>query len=175
MATPSRQVGDWWELKQLLSTKAHMPCIRPPKDFSLLPVKRMKLEDGSYGSVSNDTEMNTHIVYIKTRAFLYTIAFVNMDQPEWFDLGAAESLIDRLLGYLHIRHAGGRPPISFYTNAWEATARAFQLGIRSGKTLKELASQESLFQHFWTQYTPEPRSERPRPDNFHGSRSGKGG
>ena len=50
-----------------------------PKDFSLLPVKRMKLEDGSYGSVSNDTEMNTHIVYIKTRAFLYTTAFVNMD------------------------------------------------------------------------------------------------
>ena len=77
----------------------------------------MKLEDGSYGSVSNDTEMNTHIVYIKTRAFLYTTAFVNMDQPDWFDLGAAESLIDRLLGYLHIRHAGGRPPISFYTSS----------------------------------------------------------
>ena len=150
-----------------------------PKDFSLLPVRRMKLEDGSLGTVSSDSEMNTHIIYLKTRAFLYTTAFVNMDQTEWFDLGAAESLIDRLLGYMHLRHAAGRPPISFYTNAWESTARAFQLGVRSGKTLKELASQESLFQHFWTQYVPEPKPERargePSQQQPHGKGAGKEG
>ena len=113
-----------------------------PKDFSLLPVRRMKLEDGSVGAVSNVSELSIHTIYLKIRAFLYSAVFVNMDQPEWFDLAAAEALIDRLMNFLHHHHSAGRPPISFYTNAWESTARAFQLGIRSGKTLKELAAQE---------------------------------
>ena len=134
-----------------------------PKDFSLLPVWRMKLEGGSVGAVSNDSEMSIHTIYLKIRAFLYTAVFVNMDQPEWFDLAAAEALIDRIMNFLHHRHSTGRPPISFYTYAWESTARAFQLGIRSGKTLKELASQESIYQHFWTQYVPNTsRTERAR-------------
>ena len=148
-----------------------------PKDFSLLPVRRMRLEDGSVGTVSNDSEMSIHVIYLKIRAFLYTTVFVNMDQPEWFDLAAAEALIDRLMNFLHHRHSAGRPPISFYTNAWESTARAFQLGVRSGKTLKELASQESLYQHFWTQYVPETsRAERVRAEKSpQPGGSGKGG
>ena len=113
-----------------------------PKDFSLLPLQRMKLEDGSVGAVSNDSAMSIHTIYLKIRAFLYTAVFVNMDQPEWFDLAAAEALVDRLMNFLHHRHSAGRPPISFYTNVWESTSGAFQLGIRSEKTLKELASQE---------------------------------
>ena len=115
-----------------------------PKDFSILPVRRMKLEDGSVGAVSNDSEMSIHTIYLKIRAFFYTAVFVNIDQTEWFDLAAAEALIDRIMNFLHHRHSAGRPPISFCTTAWESTARAFQLGIRSGKTLKELASQESV-------------------------------
>ena len=148
-----------------------------PKDFSLLPVRRMRLEDGSVGTVSNDSEMSIHVIYLKIRAFLYTTVFVNMDQPEWFDLAAAEALIDRLMNFLHHRHSAGRPPISFYTNAWESTARAFQLGVRSGKTLKELASQESIYQHFWTQYVPETnRAERVRAEKSpQPGGSGKGG
>ena len=98
-----------------------------PKDFSLLPVRRMKLEDGSVGAVSNDSEMSIHTIYLKIRAFLHTAVFVNIDQPEWFDLAAAEALIDRIMNFLHHRHSAGRPPISFFTNAWESTARAFQL------------------------------------------------
>ena len=148
-----------------------------PKDFSLLPVRRMKLEDGSVGAVSNDSEMALHTIYLKTRAFIYTAVFVNMDQQEWFDLAAGEALADRVMNYLHIRHKAGRPPISFYTDAWESTARAFQLGVRSGKSLKELASQESLYQHFWTQYVPDPNGAgRGRVEKSpQGGGSGKGG
>ena len=149
-----------------------------PKDFSLLPVRRMKLEDGSVGAVSNDSAMSIHTIYLKIRAFLYSAVFVKMHQPEWFDLAAAEALIDRLMNFLHHRHSAGRPPIPFYTNAWESTARAFHLGIRSGKTLKELASQESIYQHFWTQYVPDTsRSERARSEKSPqrgGSRKGGG-
>ena len=119
----------------------------------------MKLEDGSVGAVSNDSDMSVHTIYLKIRAFLYTAVFVNMDQPEWFDLAAAEALIDRLMNFMHNRHSAGRPPISFYTYAWECTAWAFQLGIRSGKTFTELAFQES----FWTQYVRDTsRSDRAR-------------
>ena len=84
-----------------------------PKDFSLLPVRRMKLEDGSVGAVSNDSDMSIHTIYLKIRAFLYTAVFVNMDQLEWFDLAAAEAFIDRLMNFMHNRHSAGRPPISF--------------------------------------------------------------
>ena len=124
-----------------------------PKDFSLLPVRRMKLEDGSVGAVSNDSEMSIHAIYLKIRAFLYTAVFVNMDWTEWFDLAAAEALIDRLMNFLRNRHSAGRPPIS-YTYAWES-------GIRLGKTLKELASQESINQHLLTQYVPDTSRTEP--------------
>ena len=143
-----------------------------PKDFSLLPVKRMRLEDGSVGTYSNDGEMSIHIIFLKLRAFLYTSVFVNMDQRQFFDLAAAEATADRLLEFLHHRHAAGRPPISHYTNAWEQTARVFQLGVRSGKTLKELVAQESLYQHFWTQYVPDASRTSSRKDD--GSSQGKG-
>ena len=142
-----------------------------PKDFSLLPVRRIKLEDASVDAESNDSEMSIHTIYLKIRAFLYTAVFVNMDQPEWFDLAAAEALIDRLMNFLHHRHSAGRPPISLYTYACKSTARAFQLGIRSAKTLKELAS-------CWTQYVPDTsKAERARAEKSPqrgGSRKGGG-
>ena len=41
-----------------------------PKDFSLLPLRRMKLQDGSLGAQGSDAEMKTsHVVYLKVRAF----------------------------------------------------------------------------------------------------------
>ena len=81
------------------------------------------------------------------------------------------------MNFLHHRHSAGRPPISFFTYVWESTARAFQLEIRLGKTLKELASQESIYQHFWNQYVPDTsRTERARAEKSpQRGGSGKGG
>ena len=142
-----------------------------PKDFSLPPVRRLELEDGSVGAVSNDSEMSIHTIYLKIRAFLHSAVFVNMDQPEWFDLASAEALIDRIINFLHHRHALRSPSIRTrgspqpWLSSWEST-------------LKELASQESIYQHFWTKYVPDTsRTERARAEKSPqrgGSRKGGG-
>ena len=83
----------------------------PPKDFSLLPVRRMRLQDGSVGSGSADSGAGpVHVIFIKLCAFFYSYAFVNVDQPSWFDLGAAEAMVDRILQFLYMNHSNGCPP-----------------------------------------------------------------
>ena len=139
----------------------------------------MKLQDGSLGSQTTDAEVaSSHQVYLKIRAFFLSFAFVNMDQQEHFNLGAAESMNDKILTFLYAHHTSGRPPVTFYTEAWDATARVFQLGVRAGKTLCALTEADSTWQHHWTAYTPPPRSN-PSPANANTatnqSRGGKGG
>ena len=129
-----------------------------PRDFSLLPVRRMKLQDGSLGAHASDEEMASSIqIYVKLRAFFYSYAFVNMDQTDFFSLGAAEAVNDKLLTFLFAAHPQGRPPVTFYAEAWESTARVFQLGVRAGKPLCDLTDADSSWQHFWTAFTPAPR------------------
>ena len=72
-----------------------------PRDFSLLPIKRMRLQDGSLGAQSGDEEIGSSMhVFMKLRAFFYSYAFVNMSQPEFFSLGAAEAVNDKILTFL---------------------------------------------------------------------------
>ena len=131
-----------------------------PKDFPLLAVRRMKLQDGSLGSQSTDAEITgSYQIYLKVRAFFLSFAFVCMDIPDHFNLGAAENVNDKILTFLFAQHPGGRPPVQFYAEAWDATARVFQVGVRSGKTLVALTESDSLWQHHWTAYTPAPRGQ----------------
>ena len=97
-----------------------------------------------------------------------SFAFVCIDIPDFFDLGAAENVNDKILVFLFAQHPGGRPPVQFYTEAWDSTARVFQKGVRDGKSLTALTEADSLWQHYWTAYTPPPRSLPPTT----GSRNG---
>ena len=134
-----------------------------PRDFSLLPLKRMKLQDGSVGAGSSDADVGSvHIIFLKLRAFFYSYAFVNVDNHTWFDYGAAEAMVDRLLGFLYMRHAAGRPPVKFYSEAWDATARVFQKSVRAGKTLTETTEADGTYQHIWSQYVREASDPAPR-------------
>ena len=70
----------------------------------------MRLQDGSVGAQSSDPEIGSvHVVYLKVRAFFLSYAFTNMDQPSFFSLGAAEAVNDKLLNFLFMKHATGRP------------------------------------------------------------------
>ena len=130
-----------------------------PKYFPLLPVRRMKLQDGSLGAQTTDAEVQTsHNVYLKIRAFFLSLVFVNMDQQQYFNLNAAETVNDKILNYLYAYHSGGRPPVSFFCEAWDATARVFQLGVRAGKPLATLTDADATWQHHWTVYNPHPRA-----------------
>ena len=142
----------------------------------------MRLQDGS---LSGDAEIkNVHVIFMKLRAFLYSYAYVNIDQRTFFDFDAATGMEDKLLIFLHMQHPQGRPPLTFYLNAWDATARVFQKGVRSGKTLTELCAADSGWQHLWNNYVPEQPQTRAltiyaegsdHADNEQGTRGRKGG
>ena len=138
------------------------------RDFSLLPIRRMRLQDSSLNDVKED---NLHTMYLKLRAFWYSMAMVCQDIPEFFDLQEAEDINDRLLGYLHKKHAT-RPPYTFFIEAWENTARVFQSAVRSKKLLKDVTAAESSYQHFWTVFVPE--SSPPSTPTGTGPGTGKG-
>ena len=124
-----------------------------PKDFSLLSLKRMRLQDGSVGSGGADADVGpVHVIFLKLRAFFYSYAFISIDNTAWFDYAAAEAMVDRLLIFLHMRHPAGRPPVTFYSDAWDATARVFQKAVRSGKNLTEATEAEGTYQHIWSHY-----------------------
>ena len=94
------------------------------------------------------------------RAYMYSHAFCNIDQPDYFSLGDAEAAVDKCLGYLYAQYPQGRPPVSHWAEAWEQTLRVWQIGIRGGKKLSELISHDSAYQHFWTSWQPASRPDR---------------
>ena len=139
----------------------------------MLPLRRMKLQDGSVTAQGSDQEMrSSHIVYLKIRAFFMSYAFVNMDQQSFFHLGAAEAVGDKILNFLYMMHPNCRPPVTFYAEAWDQTARVLQLGVRAGKQVCDLTEHDSSWQHFWTNSTPAPRA--PPTASVDGSGRGKG-
>ena len=82
-----------------------------PRDFFLIPIRKMRLQDGSVGAQSSDQEIGgVFIVYLKVRAFFLSCAFTNVDQQSFFNIGAAEAVNDKLLNFLFMKHAVGRPP-----------------------------------------------------------------
>ena len=163
----------------LVTTQMHVMHVMShavQKDFSLLPIRRMRLQDGSLNDCKEDFP---HIVFMKLRAFLMSMAFINIDNDSFFNLQAATEMEDKVFPYLHKRYVV-RPPCSFYIAAWEATARIFQTAVRSGKPLTDAASADSAYQHHWTVYMegagsssgPGPQGGRP-PRGPRGN--GKGG
>jgi len=151
----------------------HQMCHAVHKDFSQLPLRRMRLQDGSIPQGNDEDTGNTYSMYLKLRAFWYSLAFVCMDIPDFFNLGAAETMADKLLHYLHTRHSAGRPPVRFLADAWDSTARVMQTAVRGNKTLVQATEADSTYQHFWTVYVPVPSAE-PRPPKQQQEQKGKG-
>ena len=138
------------------------------KDFPIVQVKRMRVQSGN-SEAPNEGDKDTqaiedvrsaHIFYLKVRAFWTTMAYVNIDQTQYMTYEACEETTDKILGWLHQRHRAGRPPTSFFVNAWEATSRVLQTGVRKGEMPKDLLEADSSYQHFWTVYNPETKVQQ---------------
>ena len=123
-----------------------------PREFSLLPIHKMRLQDGS---IKDGEIKQLHVVYIKLRAFFMSYAWVNITNLTFFTCDAAETMTDKLLTLLHAHHANGRPPIKYYLEAWDQTARVFQVGVRSGKSLTSLCEADTTWTHFWNNWVPD--------------------
>ena len=151
----------------------HLATHAARKDFPIVQVKKIKMQSGSSTCETDEkvADDNTpHAANIRLRAFWTTMAYINIDQPAYLDYQTTEELCDKILDWVHRRHRAGRPPTSFFLNAWEQTSRVLQSGVRNGKTLKELLTADSSFQHFWTVYVPEGQSVQGREESS-GSRT----
>ena len=146
------------------------PAIR---DFPLLPVRKMRLQDNSIQVVSTDAELKeAFAVYVRVRAFNFSMAFTNMDNQAFWDLEAAEMINDKLMLILFSSGPQGRPPVTHFTNAWDEMSRVFQLAVRGGRMLKEVAAADASWKHIWTSWNPSPRSIGNQDGDF-AARSGR--
>ena len=136
----------------------HQMAHAAQRDFSLLPLRRMRLQDGSIPSHAPDSQ---HVIFLKIRAFWYSWAFVCLDVPEFFNLGAAERVIDKMLVLLHAKHAAGTPPSSFFADAWDSTARVLQDAVRNGKTLVTATEADGTYQHLWAVFVQGACAQNP--------------
>ena len=160
--------------RRLVLTQMHVMHVMSHaqhRDFSLLPIRRMRLQDGSLNDSKEDT---THVCFLKLRAYFYSMAFVCQDMPGFFNLQAAENTVDKILIFLHTRHPS-RPPPNFHSQAWESTARTFQSAVRAGRSLNDAVAAESTYQHFWTIYVPEVSGLSGGGHSGSGSRGTRGG
>ena len=95
----STQMRPMWEMSHAIPPS--------PKDFSLLPVHKMRLQDGS---IKDGEIKQLHVVYVKLRAFFMSYAWVNINNLAFFTCDAAEAMSDKVLTLLHAHHPNGRPP-----------------------------------------------------------------
>ena len=98
-------------------------------------------------------------IFERSRAFFSTIAYVCVNEPEWFSQQDLIFIEDKLLELLQWTKDKRRPPLSHFIAAWAVTLRFFSDEIRtSGRNLGALVRETSSWQSNWTSWTPPPTS-----------------
>ena len=113
-------------------------------DFSLLPIKQMRLQDGSVSAGASDADVGSNRIFFLKLCSLFVHARQHR-HTSWFDYSIAEAIVDRILAFM--RHEAGRPPMRFYVDAWVATAPVFQRAVRSCKSSTEPSEAGGIYKH----------------------------
>ena len=94
-------------------------------------------------------------VWGRIRADFTTMCLVTVSSPEFFPYQTCEWFLDSLRGWIFQRFKNVQAPLDFYKEAYNKTMQVFVEGVRTGnKSLKELTTETSAYQHFFTVYTP---------------------
>ena len=95
-------------------------------------------------------------LWIRIRAYLYTLSFVSILDPEWFPFQAAMAVSEQLLVFLTDTYKGHSPDMDFLIGAWGATSLYFSETTRVQKaTPKVVFADVGKWQHKWT-WVPSP-------------------
>ena len=97
-------------------------------------------------------------IYIRTRAWFTTMAYVSIKKPNWFDFQTALFASDKILHFVTQTFRGGQcAPSGFYIEAWAATIHYFSEHVRVSKeSLKDTVLNTGAWEHRWTSYSPPP-------------------
>ena len=114
--------------------------------------------------------MGIYELFTKIKAFTSTLAYTNIDQVIWFDYAACEFFLENVFAWVHRRHKGVRPPISFFKDAFKLTMAVFQNAVKEDQTLKAAVENLNGYQHFWIVFVPDNAQKT---DNQVSSASGR--
>ena len=133
-------------LPQNLRTQA---CVLPGAKRLLTMSKSGNIE--AQGEVADLCDGH-HDLYIRLRAFFYTIAYVSFGLQGFFTLQSAVDTTELLLQFIFNRYGGDLAPLHFYLTAWTHTSQRISEGIRAERTLADVMKETSAWEHHWTNW-----------------------
>ena len=83
-------------------------------------------------------------LWTRLRAIFTTLAYISIDQKDWFGFGECEQFVDQVFHWLHLRHSGLRAPIQSYIEAY------ISVSDQSQPNAELCIGNPSEYQHFWT-------------------------
>ena len=140
-ASPPR-VGVW--LAEALRTRS---CVDKSVGHSLAIVPGKAAETVA---VIADTVARPMELYIRTRAFFMTLAYVSSPSPQWFPYQSAMAASEQILGHITATYDGRTPPVAFLVQAWAATSHHLSEQVRvTGRTPREILDNTGSWEHKW--------------------------
>ena len=113
-------------------------------------------------TVVADTVLRPFDVYLRVRAWFFTLAFISVKRPQWFDLQDAWYASERILYFVLSQYNGITPPTNYFVTAWALTVNHFADAIRTqeGTTLKSLVYNAGAWEHRWTNFVPTEKANQ---------------
>ena len=95
-------------------------------------------------------------LWVRLRAYLYTLAYVSILDPDWFPYQAAVAVSEQLLVYITDTHLGHSPDMDFLVSAWGSTSLYFSEAVRvQKKDPEKIFTDIGKWQHKWS-WVPAP-------------------
>ena len=90
-------------------------------------------------------------LFLRIRAWLMTLAFVSVTDPNWFPLQVAILASDQIMGAISNTDRGRVPPVLFLVEAWAHTVHHFAETMRMQKhrTAGDIIGSLNQWDHFW--------------------------
>ncbi len=100
----------------------------------------------------NDEVTDKYNLFIRVRAWLYSIAFLTVADGTFLSAGKAEYYSELILDMMHQRFGGTPPPLSHFVTAYLQSAKVWVEAVRDGHTLESAIMQEATWKHHRTTY-----------------------
>ena len=111
--------------------------------------------DAKFADIIMDEVRGHFELYRRIRAFFSTVAWVMINDHQWFSFQDCEATSDRIMSFVNQTFDNRRPPLQFYTNAWASTLQRFSDGIRTtNSSLADMVKATAQWEHLWTMYRP---------------------
>ena len=101
----------------------------------------------------NDDVIDKYNLWVRIRAWLFSIAFLTLPVENFLSPAKAESYSEMFLELMHVRFDGSPAPLQHFITAYLQSAKVWVEAIRDGRTLEDALCAEATWRHLWSTYT----------------------